>query len=212
MPNQNFQLPEFLIKSSPKQFSLLVELLFTHYYLEKNNHTTSVSVEKASRIVRALKMYLHSSPSETAEKFNLKESLDTVLTIYQNQLKIGVKVNLEVSNDISVIGLQDEISQVWTNIIVNACQAMNFKGNLTIQAMKSDGIVKISFTDTGCGIPDEIKEKIFDPFFSTKKIGEGSGLGLDIVRNIVLRNSGRIYFHSELNRGSVFYIELPCPK
>lgn len=207
-----FQLPELLIKLSPKQFSLMVELLFTHYNLEKNNHTTSVSVEKASRIVRALKMYLHSSPSETAEKFNLKESLDTVLTIYQNQLKIGVKVNLEVSNDITVIGLQDELCQVWTNIIVNACQAMNFKGSLTIKAMKSEGVVKLSFADTGCGIPEEIKDKIFEPFFSTKKIGEGSGLGLDIVRNIVLRNSGRIYFHSEMNQGSVFYVELPSPK
>ena len=207
-----FQLPEVLVNLSPKQFALVVEVLFVHYNLEKNNYTTSVSVEKASRIVRALTMYMHSGEGETPEKFNLKESLDTVLTIYQNQLKAGVKVVMEVPSDLIILGFQDELSQVWTNLIVNACQAMEFQGVLTITAIKRDDIIKISFADTGCGIPDEFKERIFEPFFSTKKIGEGSGLGLDIVRNIVQRNSGRIYFQSELNRGSVFYIDLPSPK
>jgi signal transduction histidine kinase len=207
-----FQLPGVLANLNPKQFNQVVEVLFIHYNLAKNNHTTSVSVEKASRIVRALKMNLHSGEADAAEKFNLKESLDTVLTIYQNQLKIGVKVVMEVADDIEIVGFQDELGQVWTNLIVNACQAMDFQGVLTIKAVVVHDVIKISVADTGCGIPDEFKGKIFEPFFYTKKIGEGSGLGLDIVKNIVQRNSGKIYFHSELNKGSEFCVELPRPK
>lgn len=76
----------------------------------------------------------------------------------------------------------DELNQVWTNLIHNALQAMEYHGSLTIQATQSDADIKVSITDSGQGIQPEIMSKIFQPFFTTKPRGEGSGLGLDIVK------------------------------
>lgn len=190
-------------------FELVVDTLHLLFLDEKNNLTTLTSVEKASRVVRALKMYLHSSESNEPERYNLRESIDTVLTIYNNQLKHGIRVAIDVSDDIYLTGYAEEIGQVWTNLIVNACQAMEFSGTLVIKAHVQNGIAHVAISDTGCGIPDEIGDRVFDAFYSTKKIGEGSGLGLDIVKNIILKHNGKIFFESKVNVGTTFFIELP---
>ena len=85
---------------------------------------------------------------------------------------------------------------------------MEYKGALTITVRKQDEQAVISITDTGSGIPDEIKEKIFDPFFTTKAAGEGSGLGLDIVRKIIEKHQGQISFESEPGK-TTFHVVLP---
>lgn len=190
-------------------FSLIVDTLHLLFLEQKNNSTTLTSVEKASRIVKALKMYLHSPEDNTPEVYNLRESIDTVLTIYHNQIKHGIQVVLEVPENINLEGYAEQIGQVWTNLIVNACQAMNFKGMLTIKAKAENSGIHLTITDTGCGIPEEIGERIFDAFYSTKKIGEGSGLGLDIVKNIILRHRGNIYFESRVGSGTTFHVILP---
>ena len=191
------------------KFQVIVDTLHLLFLEQKNNHTALTSVEKASRIVKALKMYLHTSEKNNPEKFNLRESLDTVLTIYQNQIKHGIRVAIDVADDIEMVGYSEEIGQVWTNLIVNACQAMNFAGTLVIKANLKNSIAHISISDNGCGIPPEIGDRIFDAFYSTKKIGEGSGLGLDIAKNIVLKHNGRIYYTSEMGVGTTFHVELP---
>jgi len=103
----------------------------------------------------------------------------------------------------------DELSQVWTNLIHNALQAMDNQGFLTIQTTVVDHNIVVSITDTGNGIPDEIKERIFEPFFTTKPIGEGSGLGLDIVKKIVAKHDGKIELFSQLGTGTTFNVILP---
>jgi signal transduction histidine kinase len=190
-------------------FHLIVDVLHLLFLEQKNNYTTLTSVEKASRIVRALKMYLHSSEANTPERFNLRESLDTVLTIYHNQIKHGIRVAIDVPEQIEMVGYSEEIGQVWTNLIVNACQAMDFSGTLVIKAALHASHAHITISDTGCGIPQEIGDKIFDAFYSTKKIGEGSGLGLDIVKNIVLKHNGKIYYESTIDSGTTFHVILP---
>jgi signal transduction histidine kinase len=90
----------------------------------------------------------------------------------------------------------DELNQVWTNLIHNALQAMNYQGTLTIDVTTQEQQVKISITDSGQGIPEEIKTKIFEPFFTTKPPGEGSGLGLDIVKKIIDKHQGKIEVES----------------
>ncbi len=204
-----YDVPDFFKHISPELLPDLITLLHTIFIQEKNNQTTFTSVEKASRIVRALKMYLHSSTEEKMEKYNLKQCFDTVLTIYQNQLKQGVVVSISIKEDLNLVGHVEEISQVWTNLIVNACQAMNFNGNLKIKAEEKQESILISISDTGVGIPLEIQHKIFNPFFSTKKIGEGSGLGLDIVKKIIEKHMGKIYFESIENQGTTFFVEFP---
>ncbi len=204
-----YSIDENLMTLVGPNFRLIVDTLHVLFLEQKNNHTTLTSVEKASRIVKALKMYLHTSETNVPEKFNLRESLDTVLTIYHNQIKHGIRVAIDVPEEIELTGYSEEIGQVWTNLIVNACQAMNFAGTLVIKASMKNTIAHITISDTGCGIPAEIGDRIFDAFYSTKKIGEGSGLGLDIVKNIVLKHNGKIYFESTVGSGTTFHVELP---
>jgi signal transduction histidine kinase len=102
----------------------------------------------------------------------------------------------------------DELNQVWTNLVHNALQAMDNRGTLTIGLTEYDRLVKISVTDSGKGIPEEIKAKIFDPFFTTKPAGEGSGLGLDIVKKIVEKHQGKIEVES-IPGQTTFHVFLP---
>ncbi len=90
----------------------------------------------------------------------------------------------------------DELNQVWTNLIHNALQAMEYDGSLTIEATQSDNYIRVSIIDSGKGISPEIMSKIFQPFFTTKPSGEGSGLGLDIVRKIIEKHDGEIEVNS----------------
>lgn len=102
----------------------------------------------------------------------------------------------------------DELNQVWTNIIHNALQAMDYRGTLTIDIAQQDQQAHISITDSGQGIPEHIQSKIFEPFFTTKRPGEGSGLGLDIVKKIIDKHRGRIEVKSIPGK-TTFTVSLP---
>jgi signal transduction histidine kinase len=97
----------------------------------------------------------------------------------------------------SLSGYPDELSQVWANLIHNALQAMGNRGSLMIATRACDRAIEVQITDSGPGIPAEVLPNIFKPFFTTKVAGEGSGLGLDIVRKIVDRHHGTIAVASE---------------
>lgn len=104
---------------------------------------------------------------------------------------------------------ESQIQQVFTNIIINAAEAMNGKGELTIKTRLSDGkYAEIEFTDTGCGIPPERMSRIFEPFFTTKT-DRGVGLGLSISQSIITRHNGFISVQSEVNKGTTFIVRLP---
>jgi signal transduction histidine kinase len=104
-----------------------------------------------------------------------------------------------------------QINHMFMNIILNAAQAMEGNGTLTLKTyVNSDkDHVCIEITDTGPGIPDDIKNNIFEPFFTTKEEGKGTGLGLSIVYGIVENHLGRIHVTSEISKGTKFLIELP---
>jgi signal transduction histidine kinase len=105
-----------------------------------------------------------------------------------------------------------QMQQVFLNIILNAEHAMiesHGKGNLSITSEQKNGIIKISFTNDGPGIPSEIINRIFDPFFTTKDVGKGTGLGLSICYGIVTKQGGKIYAQSQEGKGATFIVELP---
>ncbi|MGH8030744.1 MAG: sensor histidine kinase, partial [Arenimonas sp.] len=140
---------------------------------------------------------------------DLAEGVETVLTIYQNQIKHGTELVRRFEDVPPVRCLPDELNQVWTNLVHNALQAMDHKGTLTVGLDRDGDEVLVSIGDTGCGIPEEIRARIFDAFFTTKPAGEGTGLGLDIVRRIIEKHHGRIEVDSEVGRGTTFTVRLP---
>ena len=102
-----------------------------------------------------------------------------------------------------------QLSQVWMNLMVNASQAMNSRGDLWITTRIEDNYVVVKFRDNGPGIPEEIMPRIFDPFFTTKSVREGTGLGLSIVHGIIERHGGDIRVESKVGVGTTFTVRLP---
>ena len=182
--------------------------------LKSKSDNINTAVEKTVKIIYALKAYSKKDNSGIPQKTNLHEGIETVLTIYQNYLKQGIEVVREFGEIPLVSCIESDINQIWTNLVFNAIQAMENKGKLTVrtwtESEKADppSRVFIQFEDTGPGIPSNIQSKIFDAFYSTKGEGEGSGMGLFIVRQIVDKHAGSIALESQPGR-AVFTVSLP---
>jgi signal transduction histidine kinase len=174
-----------------------------------NADNINTAVDRVAKIIFALKSFSRFGGVQVWTESDLREGIETVLTIYQNQIKHGTELVQHYEDLPAVRCLPDEINQVWTNLVHNALQAMDHKGTLTIGLRQEGGNALVSVSDTGCGIPDELRERIFDAFFTTKPAGEGTGLGLDIVRKIVDKHGGQIRVDSEVGRGSTFTVSLP---
>jgi len=186
-------------------------ILQTAYNLssqQKNSRNIATAVERASRMVFALKRYIHRDPSGEMIEANVTDGIEVVLTLYYNQIKHGVEVVKKFQPVPVIRCAPHELNQVWTNLIQNALQAMDNKGQLEIAVFQQNGQVVTQITDSGPGIPDEIKDRIFEPFFTTKPVGEGSGLGLDIVRKIVEKHQGNVEVESRPGR-TTFSVRLP---
>ncbi|MFB2968579.1 AAA family ATPase [Aerosakkonema sp. BLCC-F183] len=188
------------------------KVLNTAYQLasvQKSTQTITTATNRAAKIVFALKSYARYDHSGQKLRTNITDGIETVLTLYHNQLKHGVEVvrNYDASLP-TVLCYPDELNQVWTNLIHNALQAMHNNGTLTINVTAQDSCLNISITDSGTGIPPEIMPRIFEPFFTTKPAGEGSGLGLNIVQKIIDKHEGKIWVDSVPGK-TKFTVSLP---
>ncbi|MDQ3618319.1 MAG: ATP-binding protein [Pseudomonadota bacterium] len=174
-----------------------------------NADNITTAVDRVAKIIFALKSFSRFGGVQVWTESDLREGLETVLTIYQNQIKHGIELVRRFEDLPPVRCLPDEINQVWTNLVHNALQAMDHKGNLTLDLRRDGDNALVSVTDTGCGMTPDVRERIFDAFFTTKPAGEGTGLGLDIVRKIIEKHGGHIFVTSEVGRGSTFTVSLP---
>lgn len=190
-------------------FEKLIIFAYNILNQQRNSLTIKLAVDKASRVVKALKTYLYTSSNNKMEEINIQENIETVLTIYNNRLKQGVQVIKNYEQVPIIMGFPDKLNQVWTNLIVNAVQAMDNKGTLTINIKNEDAFVLVSIQDNGKGIPKKIQSKIFDPFFTTKSSGEGTGIGLDISQKILKEHNSTIWFETQEDVGTTFYIKIP---
>lgn len=168
-----------------------------------------VAVDRVSKIVFAFKSFSRMGSSHEKTVVDLREGMETVLTLYQSKINKGSELICHFDDIPAIACWPDELVQVWVNLIHNALQAMDYKGTLTIRIQKIDNEAVVSVSDTGAGIPVAIRDKIFDVFFTTKGIGEGSGLGLDIVKKIITKHHGKIHFETELEKGTTFFVHLP---
>jgi PAS domain S-box-containing protein len=188
---------------------LLLDFVHKVGRLKVNMSNISLGADKTGKIVYALKGYTHTTSEDVFEPVNIGDTIQLVLTLYTNQLKHGIQLEVDLEPVPPVHGNADELAQVWTNLLQNAMQAMEFKGQLAVRTRSEGGMVVVSFTDNGPGIPDEVKSKIFEPFFTTKKQGEGTGLGLDICRKIIEKHNGRIEVSSRPGE-TTFSVFLPA--
>ncbi|GAB4183368.1 MAG: hypothetical protein Fur006_20210 [Coleofasciculaceae cyanobacterium] len=180
--------------------ALILEAAYSLFAQQTNSQTIRLAVERASKIVFALKSYVHQNSSGQMTQALVSSGIDIVLTLYHNQLKQGIDVIKRYQDTLPILCYPEELNQVWTNLIHNAIQAMNNRGKLEIVTEQRDDWIVVKFTDSGCGIPPEIQAKIFEPFFTTKPTGEGSGLGLYLVRNIIDKHQGKIEVESQPGR------------
>jgi PAS domain S-box-containing protein len=202
---------KFLPLLSGRSALEVIDMIYKLGQLKVSMQNIDVASDKTSKIVMALKNYSYVQSSDRLVDTDLRESVDTVLTLYHNQLKYGVKVHKHYGEVPKIPLYPDEIGQVWTNIIHNAIQAMatvDRESELTIKIEREGEWAAVTITDNGPGIPDEIKARIFDPFFTTKSQGEGTGLGLDISRKIIEKHRGRIDVESRPGCTS-FIVRLP---
>src|SRR6476469_3253505 len=176
--------------------------------VQKSTRNIATATDRAAKVVFALKSYARYDHSGHKVQANIIEGIETVLTLYHNQFKQGVEVIRNYGEVPSIGCYPDELNQVWTNLVHNALQAMDYKGSLKIDVQQQDATVIVSMTDSGKGIPLDIMSKIFEPFFTTKPPGEGSGLGLDIVRKIIEKHGGKIEVES-LPGKTTFTVLLP---
>jgi signal transduction histidine kinase len=155
------------------------------------------STSRISDLVRAIKEYTYMDQAPV-QNVDIVRSLETTLTIMNHKLKRGVIVQRDYHKiPLLVNSFGSELNQIWTNLIDNAIDAMNGRGELRVRTCREDSSVLVEIADNGPGIPKEIQSRIFDPFFTTKRVGEGTGLGLDTVQRIVKKHQGNIQVSSK---------------
>jgi signal transduction histidine kinase/predicted CoA-binding protein len=176
----------------------------TYSLLEEINQGS----ERISEIVKSLKtyVYLDQAPIQSVD---VHEGLNNTLVMLRHKLKEGIVVKRDYAENLPHIqAYGSELNQVWTNIIDNAIDAMNGKGEINITTHLDHDWVIVELEDNGPGIPKEIQEKIFSPFFTTKAVGKGTGLGLNISYKIIEKHGGEIKVYSKPGK-TRFEVSLP---
>lgn len=171
--------------------------------------------QRVATIVRAMKEFAHPDATEKAPA-DLNRAIETTLLVAGSEYKYVATVHLYLGEVPEVICNVGELGQVFLNLIVNAAHALADagrdagSGRIFIRTALVEGWVELQFEDNGCGIPMEIIDKIYDPFFTTKEVGRGSGQGLAIARSIVVdKHGGRIHVASTAGVGTCFTLRLP---
>lgn len=157
------------------------------------------SSDRIAKLVKSVKGYSHMDKEPVREDINVKDGIISTIIMLKHKIK-QKQINLEKTFDDSLPKINafgGEINQVWTNIIDNALDALPQGGTLKIKTYLSGRNLCVDINDNGHGIPEEVITRIFDPFYTTKGMNEGTGMGLDIVKKIMTRHSGDIQVESE---------------
>lgn len=180
---------------------------------------TKDGIKHVVEIVKAMKDFSHLSNDNNMIPANINEAIETTLTISKNEWKYEADIIRNLDPHLPKVQCRlGEIKQVLLNLIVNAAHAIaerrindqsTAKGTIEISTSRSEGSIQVAIADTGTGIAEEHKSRIFDHFFTTKDVGKGTGQGLSIAYQIIVEiHGGKLWFESEQGKGTTFYFTL----
>jgi C4-dicarboxylate-specific signal transduction histidine kinase len=165
---------------------------------------------RIAAIVKDLNVYAHKNSAETRCDIDVNHIIEEAMKMARRACVLDeVKVQTDFSVLPPIRGNPDELLQVFVNLVTNAVQAMEGQGTLVLTTNSVNGSIRATVKDSGPGIAPHLLGKVFDPFFTTKEQGKGTGLGLHIVRDIVIRSGGRVKADSTPGMGACFTVELP---
>jgi signal transduction histidine kinase len=164
--------------------------------------------ERINKIVLGLSRFSHVEKTDV-ESFDRNALVENALELLQNEIKHKAELQKELSPMPRIVGLPNQLSQVFVNIIVNALQAMEDFGKIEIKTSYEDECAFVRIEDNGPGMEKETVSRIFDPFYTTKPVGKGTGLGLSISYEIVKNHGGDIRVESTPGKGTAFTVFVP---
>lgn len=185
--------------------------LKVNHVMEDVNQLIAECLEGAGRvkrIVQELKGFARLDEADL-KVANLNEGLESTINIVWNEVKFKAELRKELGEIPGTLCNPGQLNQVFMNLLVNAAQAIEKFGVITVRTSAGDGMIRVEISDTGCGIPADRIKRIFDPFYTTKEVGTGTGLGLSIVYDIVKKHDGEIEVKSEPGVGTTFVIRIP---
>jgi two-component system NtrC family sensor kinase len=181
------------------------------YILEDGSELIRESLEGAERvrtIVQNLKSFSRVDQAEFKHA-DINECITSTINIVWNELKYKAKLTRELGELPLTKCYPQQLNQVIMNLLVNASQAIEEQGDITVRTWHEDGSIFASVTDSGCGMAPDVVKRIFEPFFTTKEVGKGTGLGLSITYDIVKNHNGDIAVESEPGKGTTFTVRIP---
>ncbi|MEW6601830.1 MAG: ATP-binding protein, partial [Nitrospirota bacterium] len=181
------------------------------YVIEDVGQLINESIEGAERIKKIVQNLKTFSRVDQAEHkmADINECIESTLNIVWNELKYKTTVEKEYGPLPMTKCYPQQLNQIFMNLLVNAAQAIEKQGTIRIRTWNGDGSINVSISDTGSGIPEDKLGRIFDPFYTTKPVGQGTGLGLSIVYDIVKKHKGDIRVESKVGNGTVFTLKIP---
>ncbi len=175
-------------------------------------------IERVANIVRAMKEFSHPG-NGNKQRVDLNQAIRSTLTVARSEWKYVAELVTDFDTDLPLVPcLPGDFNQVILNLVINAAQAIaavvkdnsTGKGTLSVRTRREGDWAEIRIADTGSGIPEDIQDAVFDHFFTTKEVGQGTGQGLTIARSIVVeKHGGTIAFESQVGQGTTFVIRLP---
>ena len=169
---------------------------------------TREGLARVKRIVSDLRDFSHSDDGQWAPA-DLNQVIESALNVAANEIKYKARVVKELASLPPVNCIAAQINQVLVNMLVNAAQAIATQGVITVRSGVQDDQVWLEISDSGCGMPEDVQKRIFEPFYTTKPVGKGTGLGLSITWEIIQRHQGQVSVRSEPGQGTTFHITLP---
>ncbi|MDP4027743.1 MAG: PAS domain S-box protein [Gallionella sp.] len=192
-----------------RQFKKKINLDYVRKDIKDLLTESHQGLERVKRIVLDLKNFSHADSDDQWLWADIHQVLDATLNVVWNELKYKCEVVKEYGVLPEIYCLPTQLDQVFMNLLVNAAQAIEVRGKITIRTGQEGDRVWVEVSDTGKGIPPEDFPNLFDPFFTTKPVGKGTGLGLSVSYSIVEKHHGKIEVHSEVGKGSTFRVWLP---